>query len=494
MDRELYRVKRRGKTEGGGKVALVHSTVARKVRRSQDDKETEIRHKRRFFAIEMPKKTTKEPHFRTKMEARSSRSSREDNDVTARPTKRFHAKRRAARAGSSFIAENIFGSGAEAKRDTFGSGSGLWSSDLSGAPAALKRNDKRSTNSNSLVGLITALRAISAITPEEITESSKDETFSGSGLWQTKERDTETTTLDDKLPKFFEEEATSSSSGEKAEKALGMITETAEAQLKQKVEDASGLGSGTKGFIHHNGDKLFRRELPSDLLTDDLFAALESEKDSGDSEWAHSKALSGSGDETQETDTNMKGEPDVDAKPSPLTYLTKETIKKVFEQSNTKRTRSLVEVLLPDALHREKRNFPNSDGDLGENDALVSDSLVARFYQDQDAHNTNDVPDFSAASLPSEHEPASSTVDVVRRDFNRGHSIDLLEPRIVYTREIRNAPKPIIERPAVFSRSEDGYDMDTSYGGDNDDDDEPALVIHERDIREDGQYTVFRLV
>lgn len=57
---------------------------------------------------------------------------------------------------------------------------------------------------------------------------------------------------------------------------------------------------------------------------------------------------------------------------------------------------------------------------------------------------------------------------------------------MVYTREIRNAPEPIIERPAVYSRNGDEIEMDSSFGGE-DDDEEATLMIHEREIREDGK-------
>lgn len=114
---------------------------------------------------------------------------------------------------------------------------------------------------------------------------------------------------------------------------------------------------------------------------------------------------------------------------------------------------------------------------------------MARFYRDQDAVS-DDVTETSMTSLPSETQSLSSPETQekpVKRELENHNFRDFSEPRVVYTRQIREAREPIIERPAVYSQIEDESEMDSSFGGEDDDDDEPTLTIHEREIREDGR-------
>ncbi|XP_022808811.1 uncharacterized protein LOC111345783 isoform X2 [Stylophora pistillata] len=458
VDRELLRVKRKGEGEIDNNEEIFH-----KVRRSQDDIEAEIRRKRRFFAPDTPLQKTAEI-YKTKMEARSSRSSREDRDITAKRPERFrHRIRKRSQDGSVILRGDTSGSGALPGSGS--SGAGLWMGPL----LEKKRNDKRSAGSNSLDNLIATLRAISSLTPDEDDNSVEEVKSSGSGLWLTPE-----SAGDDKLPQFFREEA-NSGSGENPEKALRLLSETAQRELKQKTNE---IGSGVEQILpnddrkerkEQNGERLIRRELETDTLADDLIAASENENERGDSEQENELA-SGSADDWQEIED------------------------KISEQPDEKATRSLTEALLPDAFYRTKRSsqenaFLVSDNSLGKNDALVSDSLVARFYRDQDAPS-DDVTETSVTSLPSETKSLSSPADQqkpVKRELDNYNFRDFSEPRVVYTREIREAREPIIERPAVYSQIEDENDMESSFGGEDDDeDDEPTLTIHEREIREDG--------
>lgn len=411
------------------------------------------------------------------MEARSSRSSREDNDITAKRPERFRLRihKRSDDESSLSKGDIISGSGKQPESGT--SGSGLWSGPL----LQSKRDDKRSMSSNSLDKLIATLRAISSLTPEDNGSSDKEIESSGSGLWLKPDN-----TVDDKLPQFFKEEV-SSGSGEDAEEALNMLSETAQMELsKNGHEVSSGLAVSEANVISEeekpkNGGKLFRREVQSDILADDLVAAAENDDKSDNSEQEHHlSSLEGSADEEQEAEDEISQQPDED---------------KIKKQLDIKTTRALADALLPDAFFRVKRSSQEdatllSERNLGENDALVSNSLVARFYRDQDA--LNDAPDTteaSVASLPSETEAVSSPekqVKTVKRESYYDHSGDLSEPRVVYTREITEAHDPIIERPAVYSQSMDESEMDSSFGGYDDDDDDATLTIHEREIREDG--------
>ena len=411
------------------------------------------------------------------MEARSSRSSREDNDITAKRPERFRLRihKRSDEESSLIKGDTISGSGKQLEPGT--SGSGLWSGPL----LQSKRDDRRSMSSNSLDKLIATLRAISSLTPEDNDNSDKEIESSGSGLWLKPDN-----TVDDKLPQFFNEEV-SSGSGEDAEEALNMLSETAQMELSKNGDEvSSGLAVSEPNVISEeekpkNGEKLFRREVQSDILADDLVAAAENDDKRDNSEQEdHLSNLPGSADEEQKAEDEISQQPDED---------------KIKKQLEIKTTRALADALLPDAFFRVKRSSQEdatllSESNLGENDALVSSSLVARFYRDQDT--LNDAPDTteaSVASLPSETQAVSSPekqVKPVKRESYYDHSADLSEPRVVYTREITEARDPIIERPAVYSQSMDQSEMDSSFGGYDDDDDDATLTIHEREIREDG--------
>ena len=411
------------------------------------------------------------------MEARSSRSSREDNDITAKRPERFRLRihKRSDDESSLIKGDSISGSGKQPEPGT--SGSGLWSGPL----LQSKRDDKRSMITNSLDKLIATLRAISSLTPEDNGNSDKEIESSGSGLWLKPDN-----TVDDKLPQFFKEEV-SSGSGEDAEEALNMLSETAQMELSKNGDEvSSGLAVSEANVISEeekpkNGGKLFRREVQSDILADDLIAAAENDDKSDNSELEdHLSNLAGSADEEQEAEDEISQQPDED---------------KIKKQLDIKTTRALADALLPEAFFRVKRSSQEdamllSESNLGENDALVSNSLVARFYRDQDAlADAPDIAEASVASLPSETEAVSSPekqVKPVKRESYYDHSGDLSEPRVVYTREITEARDPIIERPAVYSQSMDESEMDSSFGGYNDDDDDATLTIHEREIREDG--------
>ena len=461
----------------------------RKARRLQDDKETERRHKRRFFATENEEPKPQEG-YKTKMEARSSRSAREDNDVTARRPERFRVtirKRSTDEGESSSITGQTSGSGEQPGKIST-SGAGLWNLKSSMSELQPKRTEKRSMNTNSLDSLISALRAISSLSPEEDDTSGEEVEFSGSGLWLAPE----TEVKDDKLPKFFKEEE-NSGSGENPEEALSRINEVAQRELNEKVEDeSSGETKFKKEELHHEtGEKLFKRELKSDSLADDLMAAVEDYKESPDSE-TEDKLTSFSGSAMRETEDELADEGSTSGQPEPEEgQLNKK--QEVKKTPNVQSLRSLTDYLLPESFYRARRSsqenlFLRSDSTLGENDALDSNSLVSRFYRDQDAHaDSPEVSEVSLASLPSETHTASITEKhpkPEKRETHYEHSGDFPEPRVVYTREIRNAPEPIIERPAVYSHSVDDSEMDSSFGGE--DDDEATLMIHEREIREDG--------
>lgn len=421
------------------------------------------------------------------MEARSSRSSREDNDITAKRPERFRLRihKRSHDESSLIKGDGIFGSGQQHEPGT--SGSGLWS----GPQLDTKRSDKRSMSSNSLDNLIATLRAISSLTPEDNDTSDEEIESSGSGLWLAPEN-----TVSDKLPQFFKEES-NSGSAENPERALTMLSETAQKELDKHTEDvSSGFAQnepnvGSEETQKMEGEKLLRREVRSDdTLAADLTATAENDDKDDDSEQEdHLTSSSGSADDDQEDKDEPSEQPEEN---------------KITKQPNDKTTRSLAEVLLPDAFYRAKRSsqvntFLVSDNNLDRNDALISNSLVARFYRDQDAlADTPEVMEASVASLPSETEAVSSPetqAKPVKRESYYDHSGDFSEPRVVYTREISEAPDPIIERPAVFSQSKDDNDMDSSFGGEDDDDDDDAtLMIHERDIREDGRLNEFSTI
>lgn len=452
--------------------------LTRKVRSIQEDKEIELRHKRRFFA---PDNTERNPSegYKSKMEARSSRSAREDIDITARRSERFRLrirKRRSYEDGSSS------GSGEQADKSST-SGAGLWNPRSIFPEVLSKRDDKRSMGGNSLNSLIAALKAISSLTPEESDTTGKDTDISGSGVLVAPEMDKE----DYKLPNFFQMEGVSGS-GENPEEALQKINEATQNELSGEVENKNTKEMKSD---HKTGQTLYKRELQSSLLADELIAAIENEK----------KYVDTDGDEQASNSVSAqqdRGDKDEESADAPSTKErtqggSEETTAPDFPET-PKAMRSLTDALLPDSFYRVRRSsqenfFLHSDKSLGENDALNGESLVARFYRDQDGHaDLSEPTDISLASLPSETQDVFNTREHIKPGKHETHyqpSGDLAEPRVVYTRQIRDVPETIIERPAVYSRSAEESEMESSYRGE--DDDEATLTIHEREIREDGR-------
>lgn len=451
--------------------------LTRKVRRLQEDKEIELRHKRRFFAQYVTERNPSEG-YKSKMEARSSRSAREDIDITARRSERFGLR---IRKRSSYEDGSSSGSGEHLEKSST-SGAGLWNPRSIFPEVLSKRDDKRSMGGNSLNSLIAALKAISSLTPEESDTSGKDTDISGSGVLVAPEMNEE----DDKLPKFFQAEGVSGS-GENPEEALQKINEATQNELSGEVENKNTREIKSD---HKTGQSLNKRELQRGLLADELIAAIENEKKyvdtDGDKEASNSESAHGHGDEDEES---------ADAR------STKEQTQGGSEVTTAqdfpgapKAMRSLTDALLPVSFYRVRRSsqenfFLHSDKGLGENDALNGESLVARFYRDQDGHADLSEPiDYSLASLPSETKDVFNTREQIKPEKRETHYQppgDLAEPRVVYTRQIRDVPETIIERPAVYSRSVEESGMESSYGGE--DDDEATLTIHEREIREDGR-------
>ena len=146
------------------------------------------------------------------MEARSSRSAREDIDITARRSERFGLR---IRKRSSYEDGSSSGSGEQMEKSST-SGAGLWNPRSIFPEVLSKRDDKRSMSGNSLNSLIAALKAISSLTPEESDTSGKDADISGSGVLVAPEMKED----DDKLPKFFQ-----ARESQLAEKPRGGFTE-----------------------------------------------------------------------------------------------------------------------------------------------------------------------------------------------------------------------------------------------------------------------------
>lgn len=437
--------------------------LTRKVRRLQEDKEIELRHKRRFFPKYVTERNPSEGN-KSKMETRSSRSAREDSDITARRSERFGLR---IRKRSSYEDGSSSGSGEQMEKSST-SGAGLWNPRSIFPEALSKRDDKRSMSGNSLNSLIAALKAISSLAPEESDTSAKDTDISGSGVAP------EMNEEDDKLPKFFQAEGVSAS-GENPEEALQKINEATQNELSGEVENKNTREIKSD---HKTGQTLYKRELQRGLLADELIAAIENEKKyvDGDEEASNSESAS----DARSTKEQAQGGSGV-------------TTAQAFPET-PKAMRYLTDALLPVSFYRVRRSsqenfFLHSDKSLGENDALNGESLVARFYRDQDGHADLSEPiDNSLASLPSETKDVFNTREQIKPEKRETHYQppgDLAEPRVVYTRQIRDIPETIIERPAVYSRSVEESGMESSYGGE--DDDEATLTIHEREIREDGR-------
>lgn len=241
LDKELYRFKRKGIDSGD------ESEVLRKVRRSEnsEERERELRKKRRFFAPENPQNDMSlDEYFKNKMEQRSSRSSREDKDITAQGRHRFKNGIESSGSGISDTA----------------SGSGLWISqdptqgyeDISFPKTA----DKRSAGINTLEKLVSALRAITIVPDEKDPVPAESKYFtSGSGAPGTEA----SVRKSNALPDFF---SSSHSSGSGTE------------EIEESGSEAIQVASGNENELV-SGSTVVRRELVGESLANELVAAAE---------------------------------------------------------------------------------------------------------------------------------------------------------------------------------------------------------------------------
>ncbi|KAK3701358.1 hypothetical protein QZH41_000487 [Actinostola sp. cb2023] len=420
FEKELLRVKRKGdneEEEGNGGQRLHRREVASLKEILEDDRE--IRRKRRFQSEEIVEKNDAEK-YPNKMAARSSRSSREDNDITARGMERF-----------------------------------------------LIRENK------------------STVSRDHLPRGENDDSSSGSGLWENSGSNS-----DDDLPKFFSAVASNSHYME-----VG------------RVGSGSGSGSGMESkqtnLVSDLAEEVHqdRKPIHAEPATEPTKQKRSSDNHIQKRDILHeffegSDVIYRSRREKIDTDLeeklasffrNLKGdqvashEPESPHEPPPIPAVT-----------TSKRKSKVIKTI---------RDVTSSQGN-DDSEGLTGLSLVKRFYRDQNMEETGQTkkvyPDSvrilkDMTSIPLQDEEKRSEVPAVHKttakktpESNDIKRSDPFEPRVVHKKELPRAHVTIIEEPAVYSKTEEG--MDSSEGGMNveEDESEPAIEIHERDIREDG--------
>ena len=396
LDKELYRVKRKGLD------ADDDLTLARRVRRSDSgERQRELRKKRRFFTDEEEEsEKTLNELYENKMAARSSRSSREDDDVTATPGERFKAT---SGSGSGF--------------DDAASGSGLWmrtgSEDDHSDPSFPKIAEKRSARVSNLEKLVSALNAI-GLPDATGSEKRDDPSASGSGLWS---------------------DAAAAARRTKLARALADVAPVAsgsgDEEATEKRSVVIHLESDSRGEIVSPGTTLVKREVLGETLANQL---VQTAKES-----------------SQNTDVDEK-----------------------FR----KEKREFLDDFLEASVERERRApLPPSEV---ESDA---DSLVVRFYRDQEMQESEAA---APTSLPSE-SPEEDALEDPYSDLFKAPDSDI--PKVISKKEISGHHEPIIEMPAVYSPSAEDDEMDSSDGGPEADQADVPIEVHERHIEDDGMHS-----
>jgi hypothetical protein len=235
-------VKRKGEIDGesdGGRLQRrdVAPLISEKDRHplnedGKADEEREIRRRRRFES-DQGSAEEKEKNYPNKMAARSSRSSREDKDVTARGIDRFLVQENEIKGNKQPAKRTITTSGSGLENDTEASASGMWISDSAAADIMSGKIDtKRSANS-----LESIVAALTAITSDHTADYNGEIGGSASGSWVISGSGQGLNTQDDDLPKFFSAAASNSHYLEVGEASSGSGSGMDEGTMAHKQEN-----------------------------------------------------------------------------------------------------------------------------------------------------------------------------------------------------------------------------------------------------------------
>lgn len=425
----------------------------------EDD--VEVRRKRRFHSEDTSENNDIEK-YPNKMAARSSRSSREDNDITARGMERFLTRERKNKGIKQPAKRSTLGSGMDMDYTSSGSASGVWISD-SEANGISNENPQAS----SLEHMVAALS-------DQSRNHETEDTTSGSGLWGA-------SGSDDDLPKFFSAAASNSHYME-----VGHV-ESGSASGERKQENlVSDLAEELHQQTSAKQDEPTHRPKPKQKRSSETFGKdilHEFFEGPGIIHRSKREKIDNSLEEKLASffrnlkgDTVASHEPETPHEPPPIPAVV--TTKRKSKVTKTAR-----------------------DISQGNSEELTGLSLVRRFYRDQDTEvNTGQ----GNRIYPDSVIPLDDTIkkdkietkllhkeNVVKKekaiDKTDTRRSNLYEPRVVHQKEIPRTHVTIIEEPAIYSKTDDP--MDSNDGGMNSEEDEsePAIEIHEREIREDGK-------
>lgn len=504
FEKELLRVKRKGDLDEdkGQRLHRRDLDLLKEIESLEDD--VEIRRKRRFYTDDS-QETQDVDKYPNKMAARSSRSSREDNDITARGMERFLVAK-----GTKQPANIHPGSGMDNK----GSGSGAWEDGV---------DTKEEPQGTSLENMVAALS-------DEGTASASGGVWGGSGS-------------DDELPKFFSAAASNSNfmelgrvgSGSGDDKQANLVSDLAEELHQQTNQDGQ------------KQDKQAEQKQVKQEIKQDKPDGSKQDKPDGSTQDkpVGSKPVDSENPSEEKQDTPVGKEKEQDGPAHPKQKRSSEPLesgndllhrffegpgiihrfkREKIDNSLEERLASFFRNLKDDAMTSNDPDTSNEPppipaitakkrkskvtkiarnvGKTEEGEELTGLNLVKRFYKDQDMDTTTHVKVYPNSVSPLnvkpilvtkkekiETKPQVEKIEEKPLDEKELKRENIFEPRVVHQQEIPRTHVTIIEEPAVYSKIEDG--METSDGGQDteDDESEAAIEIHERDIREDGMIT-----
>ncbi|XP_031557248.1 uncharacterized protein LOC116293891 [Actinia tenebrosa] len=497
IERELLRVKRKGEIDEENEEHLLQRRELKPLTRHKRDtvgehKATEDEtqnSRRRRFKSDQENIEEEGENYPNKMAARSSRSSREDKDVTAHGFDRFILPKDDIKGNKQPAKRSIAASGSGLESNFESSASGMWISD-SAAKDLLsgKKDNKRSASS-----LESIVAALSAIKTDQTADFNGDNDGSASGAWVISGSGQEFNTPDDDLPKFFSAAASNS-------------------QYHEVGETISGSGSG-----HEENDVASKQ---GNLISDLAEEVHQDEKPSNKKEFTQSPAKP-LNNETKSIKIHKRdileqffGENHKDvlsrSRREQDDKNVKEGFTSFFRNSPNKITS---EADLPLIKHEPPpipavrsakggSKISQKSGSLetvNVGEGLTGLSLVRRFYRDQNMEQTGQTrkvlpkPEHILKDVEAKKYPITKKTEKKVISNHKVTKNNPFEARVVHTKQLPKAHVTIIEEPAVYTKNEE-EGMDSSDGGmneDESDESEPTIEIHERDIREDGYVGCF---
>ncbi|KXJ16333.1 uncharacterized protein LOC110236030 [Exaiptasia diaphana] len=464
IEKELLRVKRKGDQEESDTGQRLHRRdmeLFKEIESLEDD--VEIRRKKRFHSEDKNDNNDIEK-YPNKMAARSSRSSREDNDITARGMERFLIREGKNKGIKQPAKRSTLGSGMESDYTSSGSASGVWISD---SEANSMLNENKTPQESSLENIVAALS-------DQPRDHETEDTSSGSGLWGA-------SGSDDDLPKFFSAAASNSHYMEVGHVESGSGSgETKQANLVSDLAEELHQQASTKQDDHAHP----KQKRSSDSFVEGNDILHEFFEGAGIIHRSKREKIDNSLEEKLASffrnlkgDTVASHEPQTPNEPPPIPAV-------VTSKRKSKVTKTAREV------YQE-----NTEG-------LTGLSLVRRFYRDQDMDvNTGQGEKIYPDSVIPLDDALTFKKDKIETKLLHQETISKkkkaidqtetrksnpYEPRVVHQKEIPRTHVTIIEEPAIYSKTDDS--MDSNDGGMNskEDESEPAIEIHERAIREDG--------